>query len=185
MLIQVSKNQGIILPAVLFVCRVCCRSMRYYYVLLSRLMLHAPFGAVMWHSLGDETFSAWKVLTLRSVDHFQEVGHGFWREKYCFGASQTYFHMCHLGLPGYRGGRHLWKGYSQSFPNRIRIIWIHKKSSTGRMEKKRIFFCLIKTSIQSSVFFPQAEVLEAKRKKAENHSFLLLTVHLCTLHCLL
>lgn len=47
---------------------------------------------------------------------------------------------------------------------------------------KDLFFCLIKTSIQSSVFFPQAELLEAKRKKAENHSFLLLTVHLCTLH---
>lgn len=81
-------------------------------------MLHALIGAVMWHSLGEETFSAWKVLTVRSVDRFQEVGHDFRREKYCFGASQTYSYApratlarCHLGLPGYRGGRHLWKGY--------------------------------------------------------------------------
>lgn len=90
---------------------------------------------------------------------------------------------CHLGLPGYRGGRHLWKAYFLSFPNHIRIIWISKKkkkSSTGRMKKKDFLFN--QTGIQSSVFFPQAVVLEAKRKKAENHSFLLLVVHLCTLH---
>lgn len=92
---------------------------------------------------------------------------------------------CHLGLPGYRGGRHLWKGNFQSFPNHIRIIWIRKKkkSSTGRMTVPlKDLFLFNQTSIQSSVFFPQAEVLEAKRKKAENHCFLLLVVHLCTLH---